>query len=67
MFFLQVGKHNLTYIIRFSSYLPSVSLVVPVSIDCMVDGFLIGVSVALNPVAGYVLGVANCLEVSGVL
>lgn len=38
------------------------SLVVPVIIDCFVDGFLIGVSVSLSPKAGFVLAGANCLE-----
>jgi len=37
-------------------------LVVPVTIDCLVDGFLIGVTVALSPKAGIILGAANCLE-----
>jgi zinc transporter ZupT len=39
-----------------------ISLVVPVVIDCFVDGFLIGVSVSLSPKAGFVLAGANCLE-----
>lgn len=38
------------------------SLIIPVTLDCIVDGFLIGVSVALNPKAGYILSAANCLE-----
>ncbi len=38
------------------------SLVVPVTLDCFVDGFLIGVACALSPSAGIVLGIANCLE-----
>ena len=37
-------------------------LVVPVTIDCFVDGFLIGVTVALSPKAGVLLGAANVLE-----
>ena len=41
-----------------------VSLVVPVTLDCFVDGFLIGVSVSISPSAGIVLSVANCLEMS---
>jgi zinc transporter ZupT len=39
-------------------------LVIPVTMDCFVDGFLIGVSVALCPSAGIILGFANCLEMS---
>ena len=34
------------------------------TLDCFVDGFLIGVSSALSPTAGIVLGLANCLEMS---
>jgi zinc transporter ZupT len=41
-----------------------VSLVIPVTMDCFVDGFLIGVTCALSPNAGIVLGCANCLEMS---
>lgn len=39
-------------------------LIIPVTIDCFVDGFLIGVSCALSPKAGIVLGFANCLEMA---
>jgi zinc transporter ZupT len=38
------------------------SLVIPVTLDCFVDGFLIGVTSGLSPHAGIVLGIANCLE-----
>jgi zinc transporter ZupT len=38
------------------------SLIIPVTIDCFVDGFLIGVTIAISPKAGYVLAAANCLE-----
>lgn len=47
--------------IEYGATLP-MSLVIPVTLDCFVDGFLIGVSVALSPKAGYVLSGANCLE-----
>ena len=40
------------------------SLVVPIFLDCFVDGFLIGVSCALSPKAAIVLGFANSLEMS---
>ena len=39
-------------------------LVLPVIVDSIVDGFLIGLSVALAPKAGYILAGANCLEMS---
>lgn len=39
-------------------------LIVPVTVDCFVDGFLIGVSCALSHTAGIILGAANCLEMS---
>lgn len=39
-------------------------LVIPVTMDCFVDGFLIGVSCSLSPAAGIVLGFANCLEMA---
>ena len=38
------------------------SLIIPVTIDCFVDGFLIGVTIAVSPRAGYILAAANCLE-----
>lgn len=38
------------------------SLIIPVTIDCFVDGFLIGVTIAVSPKAGYILAAANCLE-----
>ena len=39
-------------------------LLLPVIVDSIVDGFLIGLSVALSPKAGYILSGANCLEMS---
>lgn len=39
-------------------------LVVPVTLDCIIDGFLIGVSVSLSSTAGYILAGAHCLEMS---
>ena len=41
-----------------------VNLILPVTVDCFVDGFLIGVSVAISPKAGFILAVANCFEMS---
>jgi zinc transporter ZupT len=38
------------------------SLIIPVIIDCFVDGFLIGITIAVSPKAGYILAAANCLE-----
>jgi zinc transporter ZupT len=40
------------------------NLILPVTVDCLVDGFLIGVSVAISPKAGYILAAANCFEMS---
>jgi zinc transporter ZupT len=37
-------------------------LVLPVTMDCFVDGFLIGISTSINFKAGIILGFANCLE-----
>lgn len=42
-------------------FLP-MGLVLPVCMDCFVDGFLIGISTAINLQAGIILGFANCLE-----
>ena len=36
-------------------------LIIPVAMDCFVDGFLIGVSCAISRKAGYTLGLANTL------
>lgn len=41
-----------------------VNLILPVTIDCFVDGFLIGVSVAISPKAGFILAIANCFEMA---
>lgn len=41
-----------------------VSLVIPVTMDCIVDGLLIGISGTINAKAGLVLAIANCLEMS---
>lgn len=41
-----------------------ISFVIAVTVDCLVDGFLIGVSCALAPKAGIVVGAANCLEMA---
>ena len=38
------------------------SLVMPVLVDAMLDGFLIGITSAVNPKAGLILGLANCIE-----
>eukprot|EP01038_Epipyxis_sp_PR26KG_P007894 gene7894-10713_t len=39
-------------------------LVIPVTMDCFTDGFLIGVTCGVQPAAGIILGIANCLEMS---
>jgi zinc transporter ZupT len=39
-------------------------LVLPVCLDCFVDGFLIGISSIISLKAGIILSFANCLEMS---
>lgn len=39
-----------------------VSLVIPVAVDCAMDGFLIGLSCALSHRAGEILGLVTCIE-----
>jgi hypothetical protein len=39
-----------------------VSLVIPVAVDCAMDGFLIGLSCALSHRAGVILGLVTCIE-----
>jgi zinc transporter ZupT len=39
-----------------------IDLVIPVTMDCFIDGFLIGVTCSIAPTAGIILGAANCLE-----
>ena len=41
-----------------------IKLFVPVSIDAIVDGFLIGITCALSRRGGLILGFANCLEMA---
>eukprot|EP00596_Hydrurales_sp_CCMP1899_P000443 CAMPEP_0119036262 /NCGR_PEP_ID=MMETSP1177-20130426/3847_1 /TAXON_ID=2985 /ORGANISM="Ochromonas sp, Strain CCMP1899" /LENGTH=554 /DNA_ID=CAMNT_0006995841 /DNA_START=152 /DNA_END=1816 /DNA_ORIENTATION=- len=45
------------------SFVP-LSLIVPVAIDSFVDGFLIGVACSLSKRAGWILAMANCLEMA---
>lgn len=37
-------------------------LIVPVFVDCIVDGFLVGTTSAVSPRAGIILGLANMIE-----
>jgi len=60
---LRFRKISASPIPDVGSNLP-LNLIIPVTIDCFVDGFLIGVSVAANPKAGYILAGANSLEMS---
>jgi len=39
-------------------------LVIPVCVDSFIDGFLIGITVAVSYKAGLILAMANCLEMS---
>ena len=41
-----------------------IGLIIPVTLDCVVDGFMIGISYGLQPTAGIILAAANCLEMS---
>lgn len=43
------------------SYIP-MDLLIPVTVDCIVDGFLLGTTVSISSRAGYILGMANCIE-----
>eukprot|EP00981_Chlorochromonas_danica_P007656 scaffold1833_cov185-Ochromonas_danica.AAC.4 len=43
------------------SYIP-LDLLVPVTIDCIVDGFLLGTTASFSSRAGFILGAANCIE-----
>lgn len=43
------------------SYIP-LDLLIPVVVDCMVDGFLLGTTVSFSGRAGLILGAANCIE-----
>ena len=38
------------------------SLVIPVVVDAVCDGFLIGIATAITPKGGLILGLANCFE-----
>lgn len=51
------NHHNRTtlFVTKPGDTLP-VGLVIPVTLDCFTDGFLIGVSCALSPPAGIILG-----------
>jgi len=55
------GKKSIIPVPQSGSYIP-MSLLVPVTIDCIVDGFLVGSTSAISPQAGVVLGVANMIE-----
>ncbi len=54
-------SQNLGPIPSKGSFIP-LSLVIPVIIDCAVDGFLIGLSCALSRRTGLILGLVTCIE-----
>jgi len=43
------------------SFVPT-SLIIPVVVDCIVDGFLVGSTSSISPRAGLILGFANMIE-----
>lgn len=55
--------HRPLPVVEVGDKLPA-GLIVPVTLDCFVDGFMIGIACALSPPAGIILGAANCLEMS---
>ena len=58
-----IRRHRVLPETKIGDVIP-LNLVIPVTMDCFVDGFLIGVSCSLSSNAGIVLGFANCLEMS---
>lgn len=42
------------------------SLIIPVIIDCIIDGFVIGLTTSISFRAGLILGLATSIEVSNI-
>lgn len=38
------------------------SLMLPVTVDCIVDGFMVGITCSISIRAGFILALANCIE-----
>ena len=55
------GKKRIIPIPTSGSYIP-MSLIIPVTVDCIVDGFLLGTTSAISLRAGIVLAFANMIE-----
>jgi len=55
------GKKKIIPVPKAGSFIP-MSLIVPVFVDCIVDGFLVGSTSAVSPRAGIILGLANMIE-----
>ena len=55
------GKKRIIPVPKAGSFIP-MGLIVPVIIDCIVDGFLVGSTSAVSPRAGIILGIANMIE-----
>ncbi len=58
------GKKRIIPVPKAGSFIP-MTLIVPVIVDCIVDGFLVGSTSAISPRAGIILGkctlpVVNC-------
>ena len=55
------GKKRIIPVPKPGSFIP-MGLIVPVIVDCIVDGFLVGSTSAVSPRAGIILGIANMIE-----
>lgn len=55
------GKKRIIPVPKAGSFIP-MGLIVPVIVDCIVDGFLVGSTSAVSPRAGIILGIANMIE-----
>lgn len=55
------GKKRIIPIPKSGSYIP-MGLIIPVTVDCIVDGFLVGSTSAISFRAGVILSLANMIE-----
>eukprot|EP01034_Spumella_vulgaris_P022805 gene22805-28970_t len=54
-------KRALIIIPQTGSHIP-LGLIIPVTVDCIVDGFLVGTTCSISHRAGIILALANCIE-----
>jgi zinc transporter ZupT len=54
-------KRALIIIPQAGSQIP-LGLIIPVTVDCIVDGFLVGTTCSISHQAGFILAMANCIE-----